>query len=82
MSQHIFQQFIIKMVKHKMEKWTKITRKSGLDEWVCLHGVGHPDYKSAKKIAEINGHKIDTWLIHGCDSCCMKSNFPGKKKVD
>lgn len=60
------------------ETWTKIQRASGLIEWVCSHGVGHPDKTSAEKIAKMYGHKIDTWLCHGCDGCCSTKDFPGR----
>ena len=60
-------------------KWEKTIRGSGLVEWVCEHGVGHPDIRSAEKIAKKYGHDTDTWLIHGCDGCCSRKDFPGKE---
>ena len=57
----------------------EVERASGLIETVCEHGVGHPTYESAKKVAEKHGHDINTWLIHGCDGCCSKPGFPGRK---
>lgn len=56
-------------------KWRKIIRSSGLIEYVCEHGVGHPDYESAINIGENFG-------IHGCceEMCCSREDFPGKKK--
>lgn len=53
-------------------KWTKTTRASGLIEWICEHGVGHPDDRSVMKMGEY-------WGIHGCDGCCSRDDFPGKK---
>lgn len=59
-------------------KWQRTVRASGLIEWVCEHGVGHPDERSAEKIAKSLGHSKDTWLTHGCDGCCSREDFPGK----
>lgn len=53
--------------------WEKIVRGSGLIEWVCEHGVGHPDSESVKKLGEPYG-------IHGCCGCCNRDDFPGKVK--
>jgi len=60
-------------------KWTKCNRASGLLEWVCEHGVGHPDYLSACNVAKEHGHHVETWLVHGCDGCCDRKDFPGRK---
>ena len=39
-----------------------LTRSSGIIEWICEHGVGHP--------VEVPDN-IKSWgLIHGCDGCC------------
>jgi hypothetical protein len=51
--------------------WKRIIRASGLIEWQCEHGVGHPDSKSVKRMGEC-------WGIHGCDGCCGRDDFPGK----
>ena len=62
--------------------WKKIRRASGLIEWVCEHSVGHPDYESAEELDKdprLKGSK-GTWLIHGCDRCCFREDFPGKPK--
>lgn len=88
-------------------KWKKIIRETGLREWVCEHGIGHPDELSANIIAaemvycagvelDRNGKTtfadgesvikgeitfkdlVKTWMIHGCDGCCQRDNFPGK----
>ena len=53
-------------------KWTKNIRASGLLEWVCEHGIGHPDMDSAKRL-HMEG-------IHGCDGCCSRKDFPGNVK--
>ena len=55
-------------------KWTRVVRASGLVEWICEHGVGHPDARSVKMMGD------DTWEIHGCDGCCGRDDFPGKLK--
>lgn len=71
----------IKNKNNKM-KWTKLRRSSGLLEHVCEHGVGHPDYESAKEVAKHYGHDIGAWLIHGCDGCCKRNDFPDKLKYE
>ena len=53
-------------------KWKRIVRESGLIEWLCEHGVGHPDFESVKE-------KGVYWGIHGCDGCCSKDDFPGRE---
>ena len=86
-------------------KWKKIIRETGLREWVCEHGIGHPDLRSAhmqaaKVIfnaglrmeenpndfsdgADVIRGKISyddlvkAWLVHGCDDCCKRDDFPG-----
>jgi hypothetical protein len=60
-------------------KWTKTTRASGLVEWVCEHGVGHPDRRSAQELADKYKHDVDTWLTHSCDGCCTRKDFPGNE---
>ena len=46
-------------------------RESGLLEWTCEHGVGHPLHKS---VTWLEAHGPEgakrTWGIHGCDGCC------------
>ena len=61
-------------------EWKKIRRASGLIEYVCKCGVGHPAHYSAKRIAEIYGHSTETWLTHGCCGCCQTKDFPGGKR--
>jgi DNA-directed RNA polymerase subunit RPC12/RpoP len=60
-------------------------RETGLVEWMCPHGVGHPDERSAAYIASVmeekykNGqHTTEIWLVHGCDGCCGRDDFPGR----
>jgi len=54
-----------------------IRRESGLVEFVCEHGVGHPVWGSADFLAsydrpsvEDRCRKRDSWMSHGCDGCC------------
>jgi hypothetical protein len=46
-------------------KWKKNIRwdNGGEVEWICEHGVGH--------YADLS--------IHGCDGCCKRADFPGRK---
>jgi hypothetical protein len=47
---------------------SEIVRETGLHEWVCKHGIGHPNLGgSAKKFSEDEG-----WDVHGCDRCCSE----------
>lgn len=72
--------------------WVTIRRETGLVEHLCEHGTGHPNWGSALWLAEaqvaeekargvkdslslLNHHS--SWLVHGCDGCCKKSDFPG-----
>ena len=57
-------------------EWTRLRRASGLVEWVCQHGVGHPDNDSVDRMEKRapNG----CWHIHGCDGCCRREDFPGR----
>lgn len=61
-------------------KWTKHWRMDGRLEWVCECGVGHPDIRMARNLANRYGDKIETWLIHGCCGCCSRDDFPGRDK--
>lgn len=54
-------------------KWKRTVRETGLVEWVCEHGVGHPDLESSERMGE-------GWAIHGCDGCCSRDDFPGRRK--
>jgi hypothetical protein len=58
--------------------WTKNKRSSGITEWVCLHGVGHPTKTSAEEVAKKHGHKVDIWMVHGCCGCCKRDDFPDR----
>jgi len=60
-------------------EWKKNIRETGLIEWVCEHGIGHPDYQSAKKLSKKYNNTLTVWLLHGCDCCCKRKDFPGKK---
>jgi hypothetical protein len=55
-------------------KWKRIVRASGLVEWQCEHGVGHPDVNSVDRMG-------DAWGIHGCDGCCGRDDFPGERVI-
>lgn len=59
-------------------KWNRIKRGTGLVEYQCEHGVGHPDEISASAIADKHGHDVHIWLVHGCDGCCSSDDFPGR----
>lgn len=45
------------------EGWTQSVRNSGLVEWVCPHGVGHPAPNAYQEYRQDYGG-------HGCDGCC------------
>ena len=55
-------------------------RETGLLEFTCPHGVGHPNLGSAVWVAEAYDHPTDEennpWLIHGCDGCCGHPSYP------
>ncbi len=59
-------------------KWTKNFRASGLLEWVCSHGVGHPDGNVVKELNK--RYKSTAWGVHGCDGCCSRDDFPSNKR--
>ncbi len=73
-------------------KWIRIVRESGLIEWQCEHEVGHPDWESIQKMNKVSEeyylkHGMEPepdgdygWGIHGCDGCCFREDFPGRKK--
>lgn len=46
----------------------------GILERICEHGVGHPDYDSARYLASV-GKNYEN--IHGCDGCCS-GNYYGE----
>lgn len=51
-----------------------IERTSGIEEWICEHGIGHPTRESAERVAKKHGHPIDIWLQHCCDGCCKNND--------
>jgi len=53
-----------------------LRRETGLMEFQCIHGVGHPAAQSAHFLDVIHGDKKGTWSIHGCDGCCGREDFP------
>lgn len=62
--------------------WLRARRETGLVEHVCEHGVGHPNHGSALWLAEIHNAgdvagEYEGWLVHGCDGCCKRGDFPG-----
>ncbi len=62
--------------------WLENIRETGLLEWVCEHGIGHPDFQSANEMDKTHGHEPGTWSVHGCDGCCGHPDFPGRKKEE
>jgi hypothetical protein len=66
-------------------KWEKIRRASGLIEWACEHGCGHPDANSVEELSERRAGSDDPpathWSVHGCDGCCSRADFPGRRKT-
>ena len=61
-------------------KWREHVRRDqfsrGLIEWVCEHGVGHPDLNQEMVKDE------RYYAVHRCDGCCGKDDFPGKEDED
>jgi len=53
-----------------------IRRDSGLMEFICQHGVGHPVASSAHYLSFLWQDKDDNWSVHGCDGCCGREDFP------
>jgi hypothetical protein len=47
--------------------WTQNKRETGLIEWVCPHGIGHPAPAEYQIYAEM---RKSEWNVHGCDGCC------------
>lgn len=76
-------------------KWKRVIRASGLIEWQCEHGVGHPDEESIERMNKASEeyylkHGMEPekdgdygWGIHGCceERCCNRDDFPGKRRV-
>lgn len=55
-----------------------IRRETGLMEFVCKHGVGHPARDSIR-FFENNG--VSSLGVHGCDGCCQREDFPDIKYI-
>lgn len=55
-----------------------IIRASGLVEWVCNHGVGHPLPESSRLLYLKTDNS--SWDVHGCDGCC-KIKFHSNKAM-
>jgi len=51
-------------------------RETGLIEFVCAHGVGHPARSSAEFMDKTYKHAAGTWSVHGCCGCCEKYPMP------
>jgi hypothetical protein len=73
-------------------KWSKTQRASGIVEFCCEHGCGHPTFESARAVAlkyegaakEITDpikfrQCVESWMTHGCDGCCRRDDFPGAR---
>lgn len=65
-------------MNEKKPSWAvrQIKRASGLLEWLCEHGVGHPSMKQPKSFK-----KVDDWSIHGCDGCCNDKTLTKLEEV-
>ena len=78
---HIKKENIKEAIKPKKTKFklaetrTVVRRESGLLEYICPHGVGHPLFASATKVAKKHKHNLSSWLTHGCDGCCKSEEF-------
>ena len=65
------------MLKTIME-WKNNLRADGRIEYICEHGVGHPDVREEMYDEDI-WEKIKGYVcIHGCDGCCERHDFPGR----
>lgn len=50
------------------EDWPKILRReTGLIEFLCKHGIGHPAPASVTFMNRMSGGGYE---VHGCDRCC------------
>ena len=70
--------------------WERNIRSSGLLEWVCECGIGHPDMESALEVSRRLSEPNDeasvienayAWSSHGCCGCCSRDDFPGAKDL-
>ncbi len=50
-----------------------IRRASGLIEYICDCGVGHPHPDSVKNFKKYFPNRVPT--IHGCCGCCSSEDF-------
>lgn len=52
---------------------------SGLIKHVCIHGVGHPNYSSAREMNKYTygSGERNPFLAHDCCGCCQSEQFPG-----
>ena len=68
------------MTRTRPPRWAKrrVTRASGLVEYVCLHGVGHPTEESIKDMTLKYGDWH--WGRHGCCGCCIRRKKPEEKR--
>ena len=54
--------------------WHQILRReTGLIEFVCKHGVGHPAPSSVDFMNRVTNGGYGT---HGCDGCCNTKDMP------
>lgn len=61
-----------KQIPKPPDGWTSLVRLSGLVEWVCSCGVGHPAPPECQIKKNYN-------TVHGCCGCCS-NNYKGRKK--
>lgn len=48
------------------DTWFRLWRKDrAIFEWICPHGVGHPDPLDIRVMAGLDDG------VHGCDGCCV-----------
>ena len=62
---------------------TLLRRDTGLMEFVCIHGVGHPAAQSAAFLDSLylkEGQR-GCWSVHGCDGCCGRDDMPDVKYI-
>ena len=55
-------------------------RMNGMIEWMCKHGIGHPDPDVVRIHENIKGGK--GYGVHCCDMCCQRNDFPGRMRSD
>jgi len=55
-------------------------RFDGRIEWVCRHGVGHPDPDVVRLLGRL--YDKDVYGVHGCDGCCSRNDYPGRPRSD